>query len=70
LNCIVCAVGSSTTDANPVAVEPEGGTSFAPESWATNVIGTALAAGICSIKAPITTNAGEIYLISALLVLV
>jgi hypothetical protein len=36
----------------------------------TNVIGVAWAAGAWSIKAPIRTNAGERYLISALLVLV
>jgi hypothetical protein len=35
----------------------------------TNVIGIALAAGVCSIRAPIRTNAGEIHLISALLCL-
>jgi hypothetical protein len=67
---IVSAVGSSTIVARPVPGEAMGGTSFAPERLPTNVIGIALAAGACSIRAPIKTNAGETYLISALLELV
>jgi hypothetical protein len=70
LICIVWAVGSSTTVARPVPGDTTGGTSFAPERLPANVIGIALAAGACSIRAPIKTNAGEKYLISALLKLV
>src|SRR5207302_1622595 len=70
LTCNVWAVGSRITVASPVPGEATGGTSFAPERLPTNVIGTAWAAGVCSIRAPIRTNAGERYLISALLMLV
>src|ERR1700732_23415 len=70
LTCNVWAVGSSITVASPVPGELTGGTSFAPERLPTNVIGVAWAAGAWSIKAPIRTNAGERYLISAPLVLV
>src|SRR5438132_13611078 len=70
LTCNVWAVGSRIIVASPVPGEATGGTSFAPERLPTNVIGTAWAAGACSIRAPIRTNAGERYLISALLMLV
>src|SRR5206468_3836225 len=70
LTCNVWAVGSRITVASPVPGEATGGTSFAPERLPTNVIGTAWAANVCSIRAPIRTNAGERYLISALLMLV
>jgi hypothetical protein len=64
---IVWAVGSSIIVASPVPGDTTVGTSFAAERLPTNVIGVALAAGACSTRAPIKTNASEKYLISALL---
>jgi len=64
---IVWAVGSRIIVASPVPGDTTGGTSFAAERLPTNVIGVALAASACSIRVPIRTNAGETYLISALL---
>src|SRR5436853_406335 len=66
LTCIVSAVGSSTTDAKPVAVEAVGGISFAAERLATKVIGIADASDVWNTRADISNNAGVMYLISAL----
>src|SRR5689334_20356772 len=56
LICIVWAIGSSTTDADPVADELTGGISFAPKRLVTKVVGFAWAPAAGSIRAANSIN--------------